>query len=819
MTMAAPNWQLVILPDPSFERVAELNSANLEISQQLTIALSSAEFKVNDAHTLNLPDCSVEDCSTFTQQDIVDAAKHHSTALNLALLYNLAVVKQREIGLNNWYFTLTGRVIELTKGQQQEAFDVSRRVVAPDKRCIAECFAHWLDQHVALLARELGAILSEKLAFVPQNNSYQLQFAYFTPSELLKIKQAISQFDGYLSATLVRDYAAKQQGLHQIVNRDIVYNSSLDSSELLNALQQALLQLDVNASITYERAPGTFVISRLNMPYLARYISALTLFSVMLLFIGFVGWRYRWRYYHQQQLDKLASAGQIQAWLDYVDTLPSKLSKAQWLAQKQSYATQLSEANAYFENAQVLYANKQYSLAQQQLQHALALHSQHESALLLQHTLQSYQRGQDLLQQAQQTIQTDLDLAQVQLREAQRLNPDLSAQCQQLAQQYKLDLAAQLNYEAEPTADLVADTAVVKPQPKPLTQVKLFIFLALLLAASAGYWLYQSDINGFNSLIDGQQILNQNKEEILSLQASTAEQSLLEPETSGYTQQQTQDLNAWQQASQIDTQNSYLLYLRDWPNGKFVMLASAALQAKQQDKEAWQLAQEQNNSEAYQRYLSMQAQGQFRTLAKQHLSALQKAQQQQQKLSAIIAVADDDYFQQKNYPEAFYYYQQGAELDDAYAQYQLANMYYQGQGTALNYLLAANWYEKAATQGYAEAQLTLGYMYSKGQGVKHSYAHAASWYQQAAQQGIRSAQYNLAYLYAQGQGLTKNYQQAVHWYQLAAEQGDADAQNNLGKLYELGLGVPVDLKKAKALYRQSARQGNQLAKINLSLLP
>ena len=58
-----------------------------------------------------------------------------------------------------------------------------------------------------------------------------------------------------------------------------------------------------------------------------------------------------------------------------------------------------------------------------------------------------------------------------------------------------------------------------------------------------------------------------------------------------------------------------------------------------------------------------------------------------------------------------------AESGDASAQYNLASMYYNGEGVPQNYNEAIRWYKKAADQEDAKAQGVLGSMYYEGLGV------------------------------------------------------------------------------------------------------
>src|SRR5690349_9664224 len=69
-----------------------------------------------------------------------------------------------------------------------------------------------------------------------------------------------------------------------------------------------------------------------------------------------------------------------------------------------------------------------------------------------------------------------------------------------------------------------------------------------------------------------------------------------------------------------------------------------------------------------------------------------------------------------DYGTALGLWQPLAEQGHARAQYNVGNMYDNGQGVPQDYATAVSWYQKAAKQGNAGAQGLLGVMYDKGQG-------------------------------------------------------------------------------------------------------
>ena len=80
-----------------------------------------------------------------------------------------------------------------------------------------------------------------------------------------------------------------------------------------------------------------------------------------------------------------------------------------------------------------------------------------------------------------------------------------------------------------------------------------------------------------------------------------------------------------------------------------------------------------------------------------------------------------------------------------------------------------------AAQGDAFAQFNIGEMYGKGQGVIQDFKEALKWYRLAAAQGNATAQLNIGEMYRYGYGVIQDYKEASKWYRLAANQGDARA--------------------------------------------
>ena len=93
---------------------------------------------------------------------------------------------------------------------------------------------------------------------------------------------------------------------------------------------------------------------------------------------------------------------------------------------------------------------------------------------------------------------------------------------------------------------------------------------------------------------------------------------------------------------------------------------------------------------------------------------------------------------------------------------------------------------RAAEQGVVAAQYNLGQMYRNGQGVRKDYAEAVKWYRKAAEQGFSPAQNRLGEMYEEGQGVPKNPKVAKEWHKKACANGFQDGCNDYRQLNNEG---------------------------------
>ena len=167
-----------------------------------------------------------------------------------------------------------------------------------------------------------------------------------------------------------------------------------------------------------------------------------------------------------------------------------------------------------------------------------------------------------------------------------------------------------------------------------------------------------------------------------------------------------------------------------------------------------------------------------------------------------------DFHQNKDYGEALKWYRYAAEEGSAFAQNELGNMYYNGEGVPVDYEKAVDWYRLGATQQNKHAQFNLASMYHQGKGVRKDYVVALKWYLRSAEQGYAQAQENAALLIqASRDGVMYDPSLCAKWFGKAAEQGLAVSQYHYGRCLEVGTGVKRNYAEAALWYQKAADQG------------
>jgi TPR repeat protein len=145
-----------------------------------------------------------------------------------------------------------------------------------------------------------------------------------------------------------------------------------------------------------------------------------------------------------------------------------------------------------------------------------------------------------------------------------------------------------------------------------------------------------------------------------------------------------------------------------------------------------------------------------------------------------------------------------ANNNDAYAQFELADMYRYGTGTEANEGEFIKWEEKSAQAGFWKAQYRLGKFYSD----KRNYKMAYDWFLKAAEQGHGESQGSVGNLLSCDGDLPKYPVAANEWYRKAITDNCGWAANNLALNYRNGNGCERDINHALQLFQKAIELGN-----------
>ena len=181
--------------------------------------------------------------------------------------------------------------------------------------------------------------------------------------------------------------------------------------------------------------------------------------------------------------------------------------------------------------------------------------------------------------------------------------------------------------------------------------------------------------------------------------------------------------------------------------------------------------------------------------------------------AAAIAYGFIDETVDDNYQHALNEYQQGADLNDPIASYNLGLVYEMGKHQEVNVPQAEEAYLRAANLGFSKAMVRLGVVYA----LEKKMHQAVSWLTKAAALGDSDAEYQLGLINEQGLGQSPEVAEAIQYYRQAATNGHAKAMLALARLYQEGVGVNKDLAQAAGYYKQLAQQDNPDAQYQLGL--
>lgn len=416
-------WQIVILPDPSYQSSTDQTDIHQTVSRRLTSQLTSQDFDIYSPDYAGLPNCLIEDCSSLKDSDIRDKALASGKDINLALLYQLFINDSPGTAVNRYQFRIEGRFLDLESGVFQESFNVDGKFVEVSKDCTGPCFYQWLSERAGVLAQDLGAVLSEKLSALPRRYYTTINMTGFAPNELQSLDIFIKSMDGYVTDKLIREYDAKAQWLHQIASRDYRYVSEQSGSELRQSLEAFISQRGIPVLVKYHEQDRRFALLRNGIPYIKAYIAGI----LGILLLGYFWYVFSQRTKHQRVLTQHATSRSAQKWLSYFEQIKIPLAplNRKWFHEANHWRHQITESDTLTEQAWLLSDKYQFGEAEAKVLDALSVNSDNQKALELKSKIVDYKRGYERMLLGESEMATHPSSALKLFNEAVALNPKL----------------------------------------------------------------------------------------------------------------------------------------------------------------------------------------------------------------------------------------------------------------------------------------------------------------------------------------------------------------------------------------------------------
>ncbi|GBC04840.1 hypothetical protein RclHR1_00590026 [Rhizophagus clarus] len=162
----------------------------------------------------------------------------------------------------------------------------------------------------------------------------------------------------------------------------------------------------------------------------------------------------------------------------------------------------------------------------------------------------------------------------------------------------------------------------------------------------------------------------------------------------------------------------------------------------------------------------------------------------------------------KNHKLAFELFNKSAEGEYLNGINMLGECHYKGIGTNVNKQKAISYFQIAANLGNSNAQYNIAQMYMDGEIVDKDDQMAFEYFKKSAKGGgCTEGIFMVGYCYSNGIGTDVDKEYAFEFYKRAAKLGHHLAQYNLGLMYENGIYVEQNEKIALEYYRKSTGEG------------
>lgn len=145
---------------------------------------------------------------------------------------------------------------------------------------------------------------------------------------------------------------------------------------------------------------------------------------------------------------------------------------------------------------------------------------------------------------------------------------------------------------------------------------------------------------------------------------------------------------------------------------------------------------------------------------------------------------------------AFKYWAYASELGEAQADYEVGQIYANGNGVDQDIEKALEYFKKAIDGGSIDALTSMSYWLDLHGDYIEDFGSPADYALRGAEENNKYAQQNLGYFYRSERHVKKDSEQSYFWYLKSAENGNQHSMRWVGLYYLLGIGTEVDIQQS-----------------------
>lgn len=186
--LATVRWQVLVIGETSNETLAPNHLAWRRADAVISEQLIHAGFSIHDKAALGLAEqCPDAECLRRPVQEYVSWAREHAAhmpgaRIDLIVIYEVVASQRVSAATRPWRVQVPGRMVDVANAEIVDQWSGGDNEFSDlPFGCADACEANWIANRVAEVAREVGAVLAEKLAGYERKFVFQAKADGFTP--------------------------------------------------------------------------------------------------------------------------------------------------------------------------------------------------------------------------------------------------------------------------------------------------------------------------------------------------------------------------------------------------------------------------------------------------------------------------------------------------------------------------------------------------------------------------------------------------------------------------------------------------------------